>query len=288
MLTLPFIARANIRTSWITAMATLLLPLAAHGQNLLANPGFDSLQLNGTPHAWSLFIMPGNDALGDSARIAHDGDYSVMLETLSPYNREPVNNWSQPIFDDLTNTTLTLTASIRTENAGNAGLWIQCFRRGQSQTLSEATTIQSTPLSGTHGWSKVSTTIDPPADTDFVMVRCILLGTGKAWFDSLEAIAAKTESEEDALAEKWEELTPITNEAQPQPESPNKSEDILAVSAAIQATIRNLEQSNAELIERIASIQENLETYRGELQTLANDEIVHPLIPYDHTQDEVP
>ncbi|MFP6581896.1 MAG: hypothetical protein VCD00_05000 [Candidatus Hydrogenedentota bacterium] len=286
MLTLPFIVRPNILTGWIATTVSLLLSIAALGENLLANPGFDSLQLNGIPHGWSLFIMPGNEAFGDTDRIAHDGDYSVMLATLSPYAREPVNNWSQPIFDDLTDTTLTITASIRTENAGNAGLWIQCFRRGQSQTLSEATTIQTTPLSGTHGWSKVSTSIDPPADTDFVMVRCILLGTGKAWFDSLEALAAPTQSEQDAIAEQWEELTPITPEAQAPSKAPIQSEDILYVSAAIQATIRNLEQSNAELIERIASIQENLDTYRDELQTLAHEEMVHPLIPYDHTQDE--
>lgn len=276
-------------------LATLILQLTActvAAQNLLANPGFDRLDLEGAPTNWDLFVLPGNNALGQADRVAHDGDFAITLKTPTPYESEPLNNWSQIIFDDLRGKVLTLSGSVRTQSAGNAGLWIQCFSRDRRKPLSDAASIQEYPLTGTHGWTAISTSITPPAETDYIMVRCFLMGTGQAWFDSLSLT-----STDPAIADEWEELTPnadsLPSDTPPGADEPAiDPRDIIAVSQAMQQTIRDLEQTNRELMERIADIQESMDTSRVELDALTADtlsiEPAHPLVPYDFSKDRNP
>lgn len=280
----PYERRSSVLSFGLAIAMTLTAAISSANENLLANPGFDRLQRDGTPQGWQLFVMPGKDASGQIDRIAHDGDYAALLQTSTPYEREPINNWSQPLFDNFTDTTLTVSASIRTEDARNAGLWIQCFKRGQSKTLAETTTLETKPLSGSHGWTTVSAQIDPPEGTDFVMVRCILLGTGRAWFDSLTAYAQPTAERQESLTQEWDELTPQSNTEEETPAI--NPTDILTVSTAIQQTIRDLEQSNAELIQQIESIQSNLDTYRNELSIIHTQEPAHPLVPFEYPDDK--
>jgi hypothetical protein len=41
------------------------------------------------------------------------------------------------------------------------------------------------PVYGTQDWQEVSMTVDVPEGTDFVTIRCVLMGTGSAWFDDI-------------------------------------------------------------------------------------------------------
>ena len=265
-------------------LGALILPTAA-AQNLLANPGFDTLDLEGTPKNWDLFVMPGNNARGQADRIAHDGDYAITLKTPTPYEQDPINNWSQVIFDDLRGKKVSLSGSIRTQSVGNAGLWIQCFSRDSRRPLIDAATMQDTPLNGTHGWTSVTTDIIPPPETDFIMIRCFLLGTGQAWFDSLTLTAEEAPPEVplEAMEPAIEALP--TAEAEPAIDP----RDIIAVSQAMQQTIRELEESNRMLMEQIANIQDNLDNSRVELEALNADTLLlepaHPLVPYDFSRD---
>lgn len=278
--------------TWGIILGVLFVQTAA-AQNLLANPGFDRVDLEGNPGNWDLFVLPGNKATGQADRVAHDGDFAVTLKTPSPYKDEPLNNWSQVIFDDLREKQVVLSGSIRTQDTGNAGLWIQCFSRGSRRPLADAATIQAHPLTGTHGWTSVQTEIIPPPETDFVMVRCFIMGTGQAWFDSLSLTA--TELIPDADLEALEPLDLPATEYAP-PAHPDRPEidprDIIAVSQAMQDTIRELEEANRQLLSQIADIQESLDVSRVELEALDADTVLaqpaHPLVPYDFSKDRSP
>lgn len=251
-------------------------------ENLLSNPGFDRLKLDGSPAHWDLFVMPNNKALGRADSTAHDGYYSAMLYTPTPYANDPMNNWSQVVYDNLIGVELELTGNIRTENVTEAALWIQCFSKKRSRILATATSSSDFYLIGTQGWTQVRTEITPPKNTDFIVVRCIIQGSGKAWFDTLSLSVKKP----DALEAPIDELDTLL--AQPVPHSNNS--DILALSQAMQKTIRKLETSNRELLKRIATIQSDLEQYRNEIteesQATLPKRGVHPLVPLDYKRAE--
>lgn len=168
----------------VAVVLILLMAGPVWGANLLANPGFD--ELDGTkPAHWDLYIAPQEGALGAPDGAPLDGEYCAMIHIPQPYAQEPYNNWSQPVFGDFGGKTLRVSGHIRTVNATDASLWVQCFRKTPWGVLAVARTSERSPRSGTSGWDRVETTVDVPEGTDYVMVRCVLKGRGTAWFDSL-------------------------------------------------------------------------------------------------------
>ena len=259
-----------------------LLSISAGAENLLSNPGFDRLKLDGTPAHWDLFIMPDNKAIGRADSITHDGYYSAMLHTPTPYSKDPINNWSQIVFDNLIGVPLKLSGSIRTENVGEAALWIQCFSKKRSRILATSSSTKGFMISGTQGWTSVSTQITPPSQTDFIVVRCIIKGQGQAWFDSLSLSMVEPE----ALEPPFEVLAAVESEPETLDPIDSNTHDILAVSQAMQQTIRDLEKSNQELLKKITEIQKDLDYYRKEIraksQVAPRPHGAHPLIPEDY------
>ncbi len=191
-------ARPHFR---LVLLLLVCICLNAHAENLLANPGFE--KLNATiPENWDLFVMPydgvrtlqnpaGKVAANSIARgkvtdkTSHEGRYSVFLETLQPYKRDPLNNWSQCIVAELAGKELTLRAAIKTENASEAAIWLQAWDKQSWGALSAVSTSREYPMYGTKDWTVVEAKMKVPVGTDFIVCRCILRGTGKAWFDDV-------------------------------------------------------------------------------------------------------
>lgn len=266
----------------------------AGAENLLANPGFDVLTLEGMPAQWNLFVMPDNGALGQSDTVAHDGGYAAMLHTPKRYAEEPLNNWSQVIYDDLVGKEVTLTAHIRTENVQEASVWIQCFRKQPLRLLAKASSQDEYSLSGTNGWTRVETSLVPPNGTDFLVIRCLIAGQGMAWFDSLslaEAVAEAAPLEEMEAIEAIEVIEPVEDvvdlPALETAEPAVDAADVIAVSEMMHETIRELERSNRALLDQIVIIQEDLNKYRSELGRINTVQVeeppefgAHPLVPH--------
>ena len=167
-----------------TVCVWLIALLAASG-NLLVNPGFEAVR-DGAPVRWDLFVMPREGCYGEvDGEVANEGQYSAKLHNGNPYEKEPANNWSQSITTNLRNKELAVNGWIKTEGATEAALWLQCFQRTPLRIVAFASTGTDTPVYGDTDWTEVEMQVPVPNETDFVMVRCVLLGEGTAWFDGV-------------------------------------------------------------------------------------------------------
>jgi hypothetical protein len=167
--------------------AIALAAAAAAGENLLANPGFESAA-HDQPDQWSVYVMPHEGAFARADRAARSGDFAALLHTPTPYAQDPANNWSQNITGDFAGKTLQAGAWIRTEAAGGAAIWVQCWKRNPLRLLHTANSATRDPVRGTQGWREVSMPVEVPEGTAFLTLRCVIQGTGSAWFDDLRLV----------------------------------------------------------------------------------------------------
>lgn len=152
--------------------------------NLLMNGGFDELT-DRSPSGWDLYIGSGTDARGSADPAAKEGAYCAMIEVDDAHPANPVMNWSQNILSDLAGKTIEVSGFIRTENASEAALWLQCWAVNPLRVVHGATTFDQSPVYGTQDWQFVAMPVRVPASTQFVTVRCVLRGRGRAWFDKV-------------------------------------------------------------------------------------------------------
>lgn len=269
------------------ALTLALLASPAHAENLLINPGFESSDSEGMPRPWSLFVMPKEGAAGRLDSAAIRGKSSVMLHTTEAYETEPANNWSQVIITDAASKDIRLTGYIRTENATEAALWLQCFSKSPARVIAAQTSSLRTPLQGTNDWTPVEVKLKAPKETDFLVVRCVLKGKGTAWFDSIQLRFG------DKAPVPLEDLEPTEDSADLEGwEEEDLGQDILTISESIQKSIRELESSNSVLLEKIATVQRELKAYRkraleeeardreNPLEPLDAYQVRHPLVPH--------
>lgn len=226
----------------------------AQGDNLLANPGFETLTPDGTPEDWDLFVMPMEGAIGRVSAEAYSGDRAVSLFTPVPYPIDPANNWSQVVYGEFGNRTLEASVYVRTEEADGAELWIQCFQRAPVRVLVTGSSGIGYALTGTNGWTEISATVEAPEATSYVVVRCVIRGAGRVWFDDARLGVAPGGSgfEADGAAE-------------PEPEPPLLQE-LERVREQMQAAVGALQESNEGLRTEIAALQSELASLRGVLQ----------------------
>ncbi|MCH7959751.1 MAG: hypothetical protein IID08_06455 [Candidatus Hydrogenedentes bacterium] len=272
-------------------IACTAICLVAGSENLLRNPGFDEVDAQGLPLRWDLFVMPMEGAEG---RVESDasGSSVVLLHNPQTYVEEPANNWSQVIIDDFEGKTLVLSAEVKTEEVGEAAVWLQCFRKNPARVLAAWTTNATTPLSGTQDWTHVELDAEVPAGTDFIVVRCVLKGSGTAWFDAISVIEAPGP---DSKAEpSGADVADVDVGRMDE----RNLEDLVALRESMWGAIEALRQTNSTLIQQIGTLEEQLDAVRQTL--LAVDTLPleaapieplfgpHPLIPRGHNEEADP
>jgi hypothetical protein len=270
----------------------------ASGENLLANPGFEQLR-GGMPAHWNLFVAPMEGAHGKlDASPARDGAYCAMLHNPRPYEREPLNNWSQSVIEDLGGSTVTLSGDIRTRDATEAALWVQCWTQTPARVITFASTGAETPRYGTTPWTRVSTTVEVPEGTDFLMVRCVLKGHGTAWFDSVTLDAEPADATEGLAALEPGEAAESAGEPRTVSEAerrvPMTTTEELAeaqrklarAQAALDETQAGLRAASAEMRDRVVALQAQVEALRAELRAVR--EVARPERPTPPTPPLVP
>ena len=273
---------------WWRVVATLLIAgvstFPAVGMNLLANPGFESRSAD-QPDRWDFFVQPKPGAVARLDNTAHTGEYSVWLHTPTAYEKEPVNNWSQNIIADFGGQTLRVSGFIRVAEAKEAALWLQCWRKSPWGVLGADSTSIDMPVYGTAEWQEVTMDVDVPEGTNFVTLRCVLLGTGSAWFDdiSVSRVDANVAEEDtadgaDATVTETEEVAPpetkatletaetaetVTNVVVVGKETPVSAEDavrqeavVMPVMDKIEIEVRRLREANLLLTDTLEKIQE--------------------------------
>lgn len=250
--------------SWCSIFLFLLFAANASAENLVANPGFEDLA-GDKPSRWDQFVqpMPGADAkLSDTA---HSGAYAVQLHIPTLYEKEPVNNWSQNIMGDFGGKTLRVSGFIRVEDAKEATIWLQLWRKKPWGVLGAASTSIEMPVYGTQDWQEVSMDVPVPDGADFVTLRCVLMGSGTAWFDDLSvALAEDVEPEEKAeTPAKSPEASPV---------APDSDADAVAESATGDVESPAVEDIMAEEAGELAEPDETFE------QPTLPQETVLPLV----------
>lgn len=261
-----------MRRAWISLT---LFALSAGAENLLKNPSFEVLS-NGAPADWSVFVQPkpGASSFLDQ-RVAKDGSNSVKLSIDSPYIEDPANNWSQNVLADVRGKRLRLTGSIKTENAAEAAIWVQCYRRGPLKLLSQESTSSKGLLTGTNDWTPVELSIDVPQDSDFVVVRCVLRFRGVAWFDALSLVAeAAAPPAAPALPGQTPAIKMPTlpsmppvpevkpSDAERKPPTPN---EIVQAHEELRKVNWQLRQSNTELLKQMEELRQQIEALKKQI-----------------------
>jgi hypothetical protein len=115
-----------------------------------------------------------------------------MLHNPKAYEQEPFNNWSQNILLDVGGKELLVRGYIRTKDASEAAIWVQCGRRSPFAVLEAFTTSDKTPCFGTADWTPVEMRVVVPRSADFLTIRCMLKGRGTAWFDAISVTEGET------------------------------------------------------------------------------------------------
>ncbi len=267
----------------LTAAAALAQPAP---ENLLRNGGFEELA-GEAPAYWKHFVQPMDGAYARaSTRFANEGVRSVTLHIPRPYADEPYNNWSQNILQPLGGETLELRASIRTEDAVEAAVWVQAFQRRPLRELLRESTASHVPISGTSAWQTVRMTAAIPKTADFVTVRCVLIGQGTAWFDGIaltqmaEDRSATFPGPERPAAERPDAPEPPASPDVPEAPDPlaargeqqtqdARLDQLLEANAELLETVRTLRDSNDNLAEEVLRLQRDLARLRRALEERA-------------------
>lgn len=254
----------------------------AVGMNLLANPGFESRSAD-QPDRWDFFVQPKPGAVARLDNTAHTGEFSVWLHTPTPYEKEPVNNWSQNIIADFGGQTLQVSGFIRVAEAKEAALWLQCWRKSPWGVLAAASTSIDMPVYGTAEWQEVSMEVEVPEGTSFVTLRCVLLGTGSAWFDDISVSRLEPVAEEDtaedpaavssdttaSVIEEEQETTDSTTADKGAP--PVASEDAIRQEAVVMPVMDKIEDEVRRLRDANLLLTDTLEKIQAVNQGLVNE-----------------
>ncbi len=271
----------------MTAIAVLTLfmtaPVFSEGAGLVVNPGFEELS-GDLPVRWKVFVMPREGVVGKLDRTALSGQYAIMLHTPLPYDKEPTNNWSQNIIADLGGKKLRLSGHIKTREATEAAIWVQCWRKRPLRLLKLVNTSADAPMYGTREWEEVTKEFTVPDNTDFLTVRCVLLGTGTAWFDDVDLVMAGKAGGKNEKGEKKKsggtpegsfrikvvgpdgvEYPEITLDA---PEKGTGKDDVVKLMTKLEAEIERLGEANRALAETLDEMRDNNAQLMDEVLTL--------------------
>ncbi|MBX3180016.1 MAG: hypothetical protein KF886_21915 [Candidatus Hydrogenedentes bacterium] len=247
----------------IAVAAVLAAPALA--ENLLANPGFEELS-GDKPARWDHFVQPMPGAVAALSDAARSGKYSVWLHTPAPYEKEPVNNWSQNIIAALGGETLRVTGHIRVEDAKEAAIWVQCWRKRPWGVLAAYSTSTDSPVYGTEDWREVVLDAAIPEGTDFITVRCVILGTGSAWFDDIAVrragVSGAGTPEEPQRERKDSRATAAVEEPDPKaaetptPPAPEADGGVLSTVNHLESEVRRLRETNILLTDTLQQMQQ--------------------------------
>lgn len=237
------------------------------------------------PAYWNLFVQPEPDAEGrlDTQTVV-EGRYAALLRNPDTYAKDPCNNWSQNVSSITAGRTLVVGGRVKTAGAASASIWIQCWRKDPWGVLRVASTGDAMPVQGEMDWKSVAARLTVPADTDFIVVRCVIRGAGCAWFDDLRLVEA-------------EPVPPVTGE-KPEPVSAPKPSaehdailsDLARETASMAKAIESLRETNETLRQDLARMREEIETMRKQLEAreaaVPPAKNVPPLMPREYAEEE--
>ncbi|HRI89843.1 MAG TPA: hypothetical protein PLJ47_16565 [Candidatus Hydrogenedentes bacterium] len=255
-----------------TVLACFVVFAASAGaDNLLANPSFETVA-NNLPASWKFYVQPRDGAAAEiDYRIAKDGTNAVRLSIATPYPEDPANNWSQNLIGDFRGKKLVVRGAIKTENAGEAAIWVQCYQKSPLTVALQQSTALDKLVTGTQDWTPVEITVNTPLNTDFVVVRCVLRWRGTAWFDALSAELIEDDSAATPSADATLPKMPAPPSMPALPEMPAVTSPNNAVTPDAKVILEAheaLRKANEELRKSNAAMSQQLEDLRKQIEEL--------------------
>jgi hypothetical protein len=153
-------------------------------------------------YGWATTALTANASAGFDAAQFHSGTYSMKLSTLNASGQMTVGTSTSAapgagqiyqLFVLSPNTKYTLTAWIRTNNVATNGAFIDV--REYSSAVSNLATTSTNKLTGTNGWTQVTSTFTTNASTAYATIFLRNNVTGNisdAWFDDITLIPSST------------------------------------------------------------------------------------------------
>lgn len=253
---------------FIFLLNSIVLNITIYSENLIRNSGFEEEGNNSVPLYWSLFVQPQEGSFGKiDKKIFHSGKNSVYLNNTNSYSREPMNNWSQRLSISVSRKKrVHFEGWIKTENVSKSYFLIQFWKQNPAHIIdSKKTEI----LAGTNNWKKMTEEIEVPEMVDFVVVRCVIEGTGSAWFDdvSLDYIDEQNEESKDNTVTGKEENENIEDGIK---KIEQRLEELLKENTQLREKIKILEEENKKIKEGLEEI--NIRD-REKLESSSNEKI---------------
>jgi len=156
---------------------------AQETKNLLSNPGAEEGK-GDKPAVWFAAHVPADGLrMWRATDMSHGGKASLAISNEHEYEETVCNNWAQKLTDIPAGKVLQLSASVKTEKAEAVNLCVQCWDSSGKKMLAFASTPS---FRGDHDWflARAQPVLVPPK-TASIIVRAVLTGKGKVWFDDL-------------------------------------------------------------------------------------------------------
>ena len=155
------------------------------GKNILLNSGFEEGN-NSAPSPWFTADVPADNlTMVWVDAIFYEGSRSVGILNYHNYTNATCNNWAQTITEIPYNKTLVLSGWIKTLDSEDVGMVIQCLDEAYN-FVGFGSTETFNPLNGTNDWGLYNASVFVPLETEMIVVRLFLCGTGEAWFDDVQ------------------------------------------------------------------------------------------------------
>lgn len=177
--TLGYIANYNKETTAIQQFES--------GENILLNSGFE-IKIDDDPAYWyKAMIYADNLSMILDDSIYYNGSQSASISNTHVYDVNVSNNWAQTIKVVPVDRVIELSGLIKTIDAENVVMVIQCWD-DDNNMAGFATTQTQNNINGTNDWKMYNTSVLVPSNTENIIVRLALTGTGQVWFDDVTLV----------------------------------------------------------------------------------------------------
>jgi len=157
------------------------------GENILLNSGFET-EIEESPAYWYQAIIPAkNLTMPYESKEIYSGTKSACIKNTHIYDEEVSNNWAQTITIVPLDRFVELSGWVKTIDAESVVMVIQCWDEN-NKLVGFGTTQSETNITGTTDWTQYSATVKVPTETEFIIIRLALTGTGQVWFDDVTLV----------------------------------------------------------------------------------------------------
>lgn len=154
------------------------------GENLLFNSGFEY----DNPTYWHKAIIEADNlSITLDETIYYNGSKSASINNTHVYEEIVVNNWAQTISVVPINKIIELSGYVKTIDAEIVVMVIQCWDK-DNNIIGFGSTEETTNINGTIDWTEYAASVYVPKNTQRIIVRLCLVGTGQVWFDDVTLV----------------------------------------------------------------------------------------------------